>query len=174
MKWLSHITGGYRSSAKVAGNALVLSLPDALSPSVWRMDLDEARSAAIEVQGRGDGTHALVLKAKTGAANDIAVFAERAGALRALMAVGAALEQAPVSSAAPAAHEQFPSAPPEKKGGVLAGIVGVILLAVLVAVLLGMGPRPPGGLAPQESAGTAEQGTTAGSPVSADDFLRNR
>lgn len=174
MKWLADITGGYRSSAKVAGNSLVLSLPDALSPSVWRMDLEEARSAAIEVQGRDDGTYALVLKAKAGAANDIAAFADRAGALRALMAAGTALEQAPVAAGAPAAAHDLPlSAPSEKKGGLLAGIIGVLLLAVLVAVLLGMGPRPPAGMIPQDGAGTDGQGT-AGAPVSADEFLRNR
>lgn len=50
MKWLENLTGGYSSSAKVVNDTLVLSLPDAKSPIVWRMELTEIKAAAFELQ----------------------------------------------------------------------------------------------------------------------------
>jgi hypothetical protein len=183
MKWLAKITGGYSSSARLVDGMLVISLPDAMSPVVWRMDLAPVRASALEVRSKSDGTHTLVLKNVKGEASEIAPFDDRAKAVRALMVISAALENGITSApaAAPANNFEAPAAPvyaaaPQKSGGnTAAGIIGAVLLIALIAGLLSMGPRsaalPSGGASSTAQGGDA---SAPGAPVSADEFLRNR
>ena len=49
-------------SANVVDNSLVLSLPNALNPVVWRMELAKAKMSAIEIREDKIGDFALILK----------------------------------------------------------------------------------------------------------------
>ena len=91
---MDSITGGYKSSAKVAGGTLVLSLPDALTPVVWRMDLGTAKTSAIEVRENEDGHYDLVLKTPKADAHKIATYEFKIKATQALMAVTKAMSKA--------------------------------------------------------------------------------
>lgn len=90
---LQHLTGGYKSSAKVAGGTLVLSLPDAIQPVVWRMDLNTAKSSAIEVRGAEAGQYDVVLKTPKADAHVIASYEEKLKATRALIAITKAMRK---------------------------------------------------------------------------------
>ena len=51
--------------AKVVDGVLILSLPDADSPVVWRMELGKTKASAIEVRAENDNgetVHALIVK----------------------------------------------------------------------------------------------------------------
>lgn len=81
------------ASAKVVDGNLIISLPEAKNPVVWRMALGEARAAAIEVVARKN-EHVLILKTAKGETTDIAPFDTREDATEALMAISHAMENA--------------------------------------------------------------------------------
>ncbi len=186
MKWIANITGGYSSSARVVDGTLILSLPDAVSPVVWRMDLGHVTASALEVREKGDGIYILTLKTPKGDVSEIAPFADRSRAVRALMAVSTAMENAqgqmrPATSTAANDTQTAAPLPAARKGGnAVAGIVGIIILLGLIAFFVSMGPRPQniegasGANAFSPAAGSTGSVTEPGRPVSADDFLRSR
>lgn len=179
MRWIESLTGNYSSSASVVDGTLIISLPQAITPVVWRMDLGNVRASALEVRSLDNGTHVLTLKTPKGDIHDIAPFAQRGRAVEALMAVSRAMEQAqgqirPLAANMPeiGTVSAANAAPVKrKKGGrVLTGVIGTLLLLGLIAFLLNMGPRP-------QTKSTSLARTTApttGVPLSADDFLNNR
>src|SRR5262245_7065246 len=81
------------ASAKVVDGNLIISLPDAKNPIVWRMALGEARAAALEVRELAND-FVLVLKYPKGDTTEIAPFHDRQTATNALMAVSDAMQQA--------------------------------------------------------------------------------
>jgi len=93
-KLMQSLTGSYASNASVVDGTLILSLPDAITPVVWRMELGHVKSSAMEVRENDDKTCTLFLKTPRGDMNDIAPFSSKAQAVRALMAVSHAMERA--------------------------------------------------------------------------------
>ena len=190
---IESITGGYTASGRVTGNALILTLPDAIAPVVWRFDLSQVRSSALEVR-ETDGKFVLVIKTPRSDTHDVAVFADRAGAVRALMAASRALEGQPDYTAGPDAppaaandavltarrDEPARYAPREKRGGAgkwVAGILGVLVLLVVLIALRSQMPSnasfdtsATGGGTPVPGA-AADAAGSSGVPVSADQFL---
>lgn len=189
MRWMETLTGNYSASASVVDGTLIISLPQALTPVVWRMELGHVRASALEVRKQDNGTHVLTLKTPKGDVYDIAPFDTRGKAVQALMSVSRAMEQAhgqlraaatgsAHDMAAAPAHAAAPqaSAPETSKGRFVTGIIGTALLLGLIAIFLNMtGPNtastPPGGST--ATAGAAAAPAT-GVPLSADDFLNNR
>ncbi len=192
MSLLKKITGGYTSSAKVVDGTLVLSMPDAISPVVWRMDFGQSKSSALEVR-EVEGTYKLMLKTPKGDISDVAPFDSKAKAVNALMAVSKAMEQGQGNikpSYASATGETgsgsqvvtpaaaIPQAKKSGKGQVFAGIFGVCLLVGLLFMLISSsGNRAAlqaGGASSQNPAGGESAQANTGVPMSADDFLRAR
>lgn len=191
---IANITGGYSASAKVVDGTLVLSLPDAITPVVWQMDLSQVRASAIEVRGADNGQFVLALKTPKGDVNDIAPYQTRAKAVHALMAITRAMENAhgairpaAVTATTASAEQTVTAAPaPYKKptsgGQILAALGGLALVIFLIMMLMRMnGPlvaeMSGEGMATRPSSATLSSGggsAPAGEPVSADDFLRNR
>jgi hypothetical protein len=188
MKWLQKVTGGYSSSAKVVDGTLILSLPDAVAPVVWRMELGSVRSSALEVREREDGLFVLTLKTPKGDVSDVAPFSERGRALRALMAVSDAMAHAhgeirPAAAANDAGGGPAAAPAPRRRArgsNLAAGIVGLVVLAFLLFMLARLAPNPAGMQMPAAAEGGASAvggGSPAdatGVPVSADDFLLKR
>ncbi len=84
-----------KSSARVVDGKLILSLPEALKPIVWQMDLGQAKASALEVSENQDHTgYRLLLKTPRGESLDVASFPTRDLALEGLMAASCALENA--------------------------------------------------------------------------------
>jgi hypothetical protein len=92
--FLSSLTGGYKSNAKVIDGTLIVTLPDATTPVIWRMPLEQVNASAIEIRDAEDQSFKLVLKGAKGDTKEIAHYNNRAKAVRSLMAISRALEQA--------------------------------------------------------------------------------
>jgi hypothetical protein len=181
--FINKLTGGFSASAKVVDGTLILSLPDAIAPVVWRMELGHAKSSAIEVREQDNGTFMLTLKTPKGDINDIAPYDSRAKAVTALVAISRAMEHAhgeihpanaPGTAEAPARRAKGES----RSGSVLTGVAGLVLVGILIVVMMRMFPMPAG---IDPAAGNMASGPSAasgfmnpapaGEPVSADDFL---
>ncbi len=82
------------SSAEVVDKHLILSLPNAIEPIVWRMELDKIGTASFEIkQTKNDNAYNLILKAKKGTAETIAPFNDKEQALDALIHASKALQR---------------------------------------------------------------------------------
>lgn len=190
-RMIQTLTGNYSASANVVDGTLIISLPDAINPVVWRLDLGQARASAMEVRGQDNGTFMLVLKTPRNDVNDIAGFSSKAAALGALMAISRALEHAhgqirPIANdipPMPAGTNTLPvpvrTIAPKKKAAkgksVLAGLVAVVLIVILLGALANVAPMPSSVMRDATpAAGTPSSAASTGVPLSADDFLKNR
>jgi hypothetical protein len=177
------------SSAKVVDGVLILSLPNAVTPALWQMELGQSKSSALEVREQTDGTFMLVLKTPRQDVQDIAPFAAREDAVEALLAVAAAMEKAHGQLRQP----QIVQAGPDSAGThhtYLPAIVPhplhthphrhrwiKIALGVLIVLGLIFFVTRPSPRAPIEDAGGnigADGAPQTGEPVSADDFFKNQ
>lgn len=174
-------------SACVVDGTLVLTLPDAVSPVIWRFDLGQAKASAIEVRTEEDGmVSRLILKTPKGEVNEIALYASRAAAVNALMAIGRAMGAAQgrprfhaPSNDASAMGGEAAERPAARRGmgRAATAFVAAALVVALMFAILNIGPRRVGddgmasSIAPATGAGGADG---AGVPVSADSFLRQQ
>lgn len=179
------------SSASVVDGKLILSLPDAATPVVWQMDLEQARSSALEVrEDAASGRFVLALKTQKGENVDIASYEEKAAAVKALMTTSKALENAhgkirPVSAvsggndganaqqyAAPVNHR----APAQQNSSVASAILAVLLIVILISAWAFSIPKASDTIARARSTNTGASAgpTDTGVPVSADDFFNKR
>jgi hypothetical protein len=171
----------YTSSAKVIDGILILSLPDAISPVVWQMELGQSKSSALEIRNSDDGKFILTLKTPRQDVLDIATYANKDVAIKALLVTSQALEKAQGQLKAGHQNYQSPFYPVPalsrcqsstrfwgfikktfKYFGILLG--GLILIG-LISLLIG-----------KLFLGSMTSGTTpsASAPVSADEFFENR
>ncbi len=177
----------YESSAKVVDGNLILSLPDAVNPIVWRMELGSVKASALEVRAHAsDGTFLLLLKTPKGDVHEIAPFQTKDQAVTALMRVSAAMQSAegrlaPVSAAAAPPHGVSAPRPVFEKpdaGAVkwllaLGGVLGVIFLfAYLAKSAPTLDPSSAPGAETATSTMTGAPGAESGVPQSADEALR--
>ena len=189
---IENMTGGYSSSASVVDNNLIISLPDAKSPVIWRKDIGKIASAALEVREEKDGSYVLTFKHEKGQDEDIAPFNSRAKAVKALMTISSAMQNATISAPRDAANNSKAAAPvaalpqnnpKSEKSPWVGGLIGLAILAFLVYVLLTMSPGTPirgdGAAEPQASAFATSTTNNpppqdTGVPVSAETFLMGR
>lgn len=178
LKILNRCNDECRSSAKVVDGNLILSLPNAINPIVWRMELGSVKASALEVREGANGQFILTLKTPKGDVHEIAPFAARDVAVHALMRVSAALQSAEGRIAQPSQTASVQPAPAfHKEGGsskkwLIA--LGLILLFIFFIAWIG-------GSAPVRTSGdnnfTAGQNPSPdnslnGVPQSADEMLR--
>jgi len=81
-------------SAKVSDGRLVLSLPDAETPALWMMDLNDAATSVLRIETDRQGFYVIKKHGGKGAAETIAVYRDRMAAGRALDKASRALEKA--------------------------------------------------------------------------------
>lgn len=171
----------FQSSAKVVDGNLILSLPDAINPVVWRMELGSVKASALEVkQQAADGSFMLSLKTPKGEVHDIAPFQTREHAVRALMRVSSALQgaqgkiaPAPVA-AAPGATTIINTTDKDSSGSGLKWLLmlGAVLLVIfLFAYFSAVASRSVDTNAGQAGV-TAPTDELNGTPQSADELLR--
>ena len=184
---LENLTGSYSSSAKIVDGTLILSLPDAAVPTVWRLELGETASSALEIREGKNGGFILVLKTAEGTINEIAPFDRRAKAVNALMAASRALSHAhgqlrPASRnlpvPLPGGYAEYAPAnrPPARRASWLGRIVGILILLALVLVFINLGPRRAFDISSLQGTASENRASApanpAGVPVPADEFLR--
>lgn len=184
------------ASAKVVDGKLVLSLPDAVSPVVWQMDLAKAKASALEVlHDEKSDEFMLGLKTPKGEKIDVARFDDRTKAVEGLMAASQALENAagqirpsseiPATQAAndaPVNKKTKTKAKParskeETRKRWMIGILAMVMLFIMFTVWSSVLPRiihTNGANAPvtPTASSSGDPTQSSGVPVSADDFLR--
>ena len=87
----------FEPKAKVVDGVLILSLPDADSPVVWRMELGKTKASAIEVRAENDNgetVHALIVKTPQSDVYKIGTYTDKTNATRALLALTEAMNNA--------------------------------------------------------------------------------
>ena len=163
-------------SAKILDGILVLTLPDATRPVVWQMELGQTKSSAMEVREQEGGSFLLVLKTPRQDVVEIAPYDSRDKAVRALIAISKAMENAHGQlRAAPANSNQYlPAVIPTGTGAsrISAGRIGIgiAIILLLVFFLTRIDSSTPASLSPASGSATAE----TGEPQSADDFLNSQ
>lgn len=169
------------SSAKVVDDTLIISLPDAKSPIVWRMDLGHIKSTALEVSETQDGaSYVLGMRSDKKETQEIAPFDSKEKAVNALMAITKAMENAPANRDTASAQVMPATAIPVQKkgGGKLAAVIGIGVLCVLIYAMISLTPQNVE-LGATDNAGAPNTSglpndRTIGQPMSADEFLMNR
>lgn len=176
------------STASVVDGHLILSLPDAINPIVWKMELGSVKSSALEVRKTPDNSFLLLLKTAKGDVHDIAPFEEKEKAVKALMAVSHALKNAQGQMVATGTqnaasfktdknmpHGDFLTPNKEVLKWVFA-FIGVLVVIFLFAYMAKNAPyTPPSQDTALENSATSVDGTPTGEsgvPQSADDMLR--
>lgn len=164
-------------SARIVDGILILTLPDALKPVVWQMELGQTKSSAVEVREQGDGTFVLMLKTNRQDVQEIAPYATREQAVRALMTLSKAMEsaQGQLRQRDPAnmnSSGYLPAIIPQQAGdgkpskalraGI--GIAAILFLLFLFSKIDGSSIPTPD--TPSVSSGAS------GEPLSADDYLK--
>ena len=128
------ITGSYKDKAKISGSKLVLSMPNAVTPCIWTLDLDASDSAVLRLDSGENGlTHLVHDHGET--AEIIASFHAKGPAIRIMMQAAAAIGK----------YERQGAAKTGKGFGFLKRLL--ILLAVLfviwfIAGFFTSGPTP--------------------------------
>ncbi len=168
----------YESSAKVVDGNLILTLPDAMNPVIWRMELGNVKSSALEVRAN-DNHFLLALKTPKGDVHDIAPYENRERALHALMQVSHALGKAEGKMASPSAAgpTQILQATPVKNSSGFKWLIAlgaVIVLIFLFSYLSSMTPRDEvlGTPTSLDTTSPATDNSESGVPLSADQYLR--
>jgi len=165
-----------KSEAHVVDGKLILSLPGALRPVVWQMDLGKAKASALEILPGEESRFDLVLKTPGGEKINIAPFAAQSEALNALKAAAKALAGAKGQIQSAAAHQTAtaPAAGPKRGWGKILTITLVVLAALFIIFMLI--PPPPGYVPPgAQGPDVSRSGSPPpGEPMSADDFLQRR
>ncbi len=172
----------YQSSAKVVDGNLILSLPDAINPVVWRMELGSVKASALEVRGAEDGTFLLILKTPKGEVHEIAPFAARDMAVHALMRVSTALQNAEGKIAPAGTHNVQPASIPQEKSRTSRKWLIALGFVLLIIFLMAWGGskvhvtdpngNPEATLQTEPSDGETGAEAPNGVPMSADEMLK--
>lgn len=166
-------------SAKIVDGFLILTLPDALRPVIWQMELGQTKSSAVEVREGSDGTYTLMLKTGRQDVQEIAPYASRELAVRALLTLSRTMEAAQgrlrgANNNLGLNPNQLPVVIPQTAAGrskAVRMLIGIgLLLVLLYAVTLISSPEP-------SSPGTSSQTAApakVGQPQSAEDYLNSQ
>ena len=166
------------ASARVVDGKLVLSLPDAISPVVWQMDLTTVKASALEIiHDEARGAYALTLKTIKGENAEIAAFDNRTAALEGLMCASNALADAHGQIRnGESGGQNVVSAGPAKKTStgrtILKILLGLLLLWIAFSIWAYSVPHSlTSGNGVANTASSTSAQSSSGVPVSADAFL---
>lgn len=167
----------YTSTAKVIDGVLILSLPDAVTPVVWQMELGQSKSSALEIRTNADGLFSLVLKTPRQDVLDIATYSGRDQAIKSLLVVSQAMEKAQGHLKSAPSSYPVPAISHFGQRGTLISVLKKILKfsAILLGglILCGLILFVIGKLFMGSSGSPSQVGST-NAPISADEFLESR
>ncbi len=183
LKSIENMFNPNKPKATVQNGTLVLSLPNAKNPVVWRLNMGQVETAAIEVREDRAKGFKLVLKNTETDVQDIAPFDSKDEALKALRAVMSAVENV--------SHQSFAgeqdnasrksSSGQKQSGGWGVLIFGLVLIMIVMYGFFALSPQPTvnsgGGALPSSATNFntgASSSSSTGKPLSAEDFLRSR
>ena len=145
-------------SARVVDGRLILTLPNARTPTVWRMGLDAAEAGAFQVVADPDNAgYQLVTKGTASDQQTIAGFDDREQAVAALLTAAEAMQNAgsqrpetPVPRETVAAYPTGASTRQDPGAGYMGGRgrgravitgAGLLLVIVLIYMIANTGPQ---------------------------------
>lgn len=181
-----------KTTASVVDGKLILSMPDARIPAVWQMDMEEAKSSALQVREDKEAkSFGLYFKSQQGVDNEIASYEKKQDAVDALMSISSALENAhgkirpaafvsgvqaaPVVGTANIAAAPVNQQDNESGGGKAGAFIAVAMICILVVAWAFSIPRASNSvLKSRVGASSASAKPQSGVPVSADAFLSGR
>ena len=150
-----------KPAATVVDGNLVLSLPGAKAPVVWRWNLAQAQASSLEISDSA-GDNVLRIKSQDGSVQDIARFDTRDDAMDALMVASRGLgggSSSPLDNAGEATKWII----------AIVGTVAVIGLFFYLSTITPKTQTPY--VTPDTAAVTGNPSDAPGVPVSADDLL---
>lgn len=167
------------SSAKVVDKHLILSLPNAVEPVIWRMSLDKIGTASFEIASTKNSTVCkLVLKPKKGTAETIAKFNQKDESLEALIKASEALQSSEhadtTKSKIATENKAAPSNKEKTNHKWLYLFIGFLAVIGLYAYMSSLMPKKINDFGQTKQTNTAfgnAPKTETGVPLSADDFL---
>ncbi len=188
------LTGKNGPSAKVADGRLILSLPDAETPVIWIMDLNEAALCALRLETDRQGLCVIKRHGGKAAAETVAVYRDRKACEHALSMASHALARARESRLRAGASGQPVVIRPASRLArafnvflfiwfVLHITGGEVLFYTLARTVFSSAPATVTGTRqsdtdatplPQRGNATPPAGSTVGVPLSADDFLNKQ
>ena len=161
----------YQPSASVVDGTLILTLPDARTPTVWRMGLETVSAASFQVvqAAQGDG-YTLVMTSPDDQEYSIAGFDSRDEAVDALLAAAEAMKHAGYEeqAASPVSRDRIPDISEvgvqqdtqlsrSGRGRGLLTMAGVVLIVILLYMIANTGPQR---FATQERAAGSSAGSS--------------
>ncbi len=172
------------SSAEVVDNHLIIALPNAIEPVVWRMELDKVGTASFEIKEiKTSGHYKFNLKPKKGTAEIIATFETKDDALNALVQSSDAMQNPVTSSNVKTKNDKeqkinivtsaAPQSEPKSKGinKWVKLLLGLLIVVGLYAYLMSLMPNRINNLSDSPAATPSSSTPQTGVPLSADDFL---
>ncbi|MBI1326358.1 MAG: hypothetical protein GC136_01810 [Alphaproteobacteria bacterium] len=118
-----------KTCARVVDGTLVINLSDALTPAVSQLAVESGTTMSVRTDS--EDVHTLISQGASGAVTEVASFASRKQALRALNRIAGALQSAHGHMRAQAESEG--SAPKQKRGG-----NGFIVFLLCLIALMGI------------------------------------
>lgn len=171
-----------QASAAISDDCLIVSLPQAIEPSVWRLELEKAKNAAFEIQKDDDDIFSLVIKKSARSKPDIiGNFENKDDAMSALLIVSEALKTGKTKTATtkttPKKSEASPAATNNNDKNSNAGVIALIATLVVIALFYYNWFEVMPSVNQIETREITSSATTSpqnqtGVPVSADDFLQ--
>jgi len=170
------------NTASVKDGHLILSLPEADSPILWRKDLKEIGSATFQIKKEKD-LFSLILKKQKGTTEKISSFDNKELAVTALNIASQALLDGETASPAATSKKRTANetaAAPKKKGFPKWLIILLILIGIIALYIYSLSQMPNrivmnDAATPQSNtSNVAPAQNTTGVPMSADDFLNGR
>ncbi len=166
-----------QNKASIAGGKLILSLPDAESPVVWQMSLDNAQASAFVIsEDKKKKIFSLVSKDQDGKEISIADFKQKDDAVAVLMQASEVL-QSGVSAVDGMINQNVAAAPKDKSdryGALIAFALIVVVFAVWMISASSNIQDVTGSNSMVQSDLNVAPRDSSGVPVSADDFLSNQ
>lgn len=172
-----------QNKVSISGGKLILSLPEAESPVVWQMDLNEAQASAFTIsEDKKKKIFSLVSKGKGEVEELIAGFKNKDEAVAVLLMASEALQ----NGAAPAASVDAPAAVNQNdvtvvkkdKSDTYGALIAFALIVVLFSVWMISASSNVQDVTGVSSVAQSNQNVapreSSGVPVSADDFLSNQ
>jgi hypothetical protein len=179
MSVLNMIIPQAKSSAKVADGRLILTLPDAQTPVIWIMDLNEATTSVLRIESDQQNLHVIKKLNGKSAADTVGVYASREKAEAALQKASKALAKAQNSRLHTGQNNQPVIIRPASRA---ARIFTAFLYIWFALYLTGnifyyfansTAPTPQTSINQQAVPTPQTQQNTDGVPQSADEFLQN-
>jgi len=172
MKNIFHFKKPIRVEADVVNNHLILSLPHALSPVVWRMSLDKIGTASFEIkEDKKKNAFALVIKYDNKKTETIAALPSQQDALDSLIAASAAM-QAGEANDRKSTKKSSPIKQDIEPQKWVVALLAVIIIGGLYFYLTTLMPSEMDPAADIDR--SAQSSSTTGVPLSADEFLQGR